>query len=161
MVRLPIGKGLFVLIDSEDAELVAGNWHPVPIRRKCAPGFYAIATKKVGERFRTIYMHRLIMGAKPGECVDHIDKDGLNNQKSNLRLCTHSQNNANSTQRIGRSGLRGVYWKAGAWRARIQIAGSMKYLGEFPDAESAARARDAVAVAAYGDFATLNFPEAA
>jgi len=74
-----------VVVDDEDYDRLARHrWNMHPQR-------YAIR----GEQGRTIYMHREIVGAKPEEEVDHIDRDGLNNRRGNLRIVTHSGNMKN------------------------------------------------------------------
>src|SRR5262249_11741106 len=89
---------------------------------------------------------------------DHKDHHGTNNQRENLRPCTPSQNFANGRYRLGASGFRGVreLRKTSRWRASI----GTQELGTFATAEEAAHAYDAVAIKHYGDFATLNFPDA-
>ena len=81
MKQIPLTKNKFTLVDDEDYELVNKyNWY--------FGAGYARSMEK-------ILMHRLIMKAKKGQMIDHIDGNGLNNQRSNLRFCTHSQNMAN------------------------------------------------------------------
>lgn len=124
-------------------------------------GFYAATNIKTNGRWVTRYMHRLIMLAPKGLQVDHIDGNGLNNTRANLRLCERSLNNVN--RRLGytpKSGFRGVYQDTGGplFYARIWSGGSAKRLGYFRNAEEAARAYDAAAVQEFGEFAVLNFP---
>jgi hypothetical protein len=104
-------------------------------------------------------MGRAILNAPAGMIVDHRDGDGLNNQRENLRLCTHSQNMQNRRlQRNNRSGYKGVYWiKAqGVWAARITVNRVPINLGRFDTAEQAARAYDEAALKYHGEFARLN-----
>jgi hypothetical protein len=113
-------------------------------------------------------MHILIMGYR---FIDHADGDGLNNQRSNLRPASHALNNANrraATTHGGRpksSRFKGVAWFKPApgkgrprWVAKIRIDGRAVSLGYFHDEEAAARAYDAAAVAAWGEYACPNFP---
>lgn len=108
-------------------------------------------------------MHRVIMGLAPGDGrqVDHIDRNGLNNRRSNLRFATPSQNMYNASSPGNSTGFRGVEKVRGASRfnARIRVDGERFHLGSFPTAEDAARAYDAKAAEAHGEFAVLNFPE--
>ena len=90
-------------------------------------GFY-LATKLNGT---TVYFHRLIMDAKKGEEVDHIDKNSLNNHKSNLRLCTRKQNNQNASIRIDNiTGYKGVSFNSlrNKFTAQINVNGKRLFL---------------------------------
>jgi hypothetical protein len=117
------------------------------------------------EHGRTIKMHREIMGAPDGVEVDHRDGDSLNNRRSNLRLATRQQNacNVRSARMCKSSQYKGVCWCApkSAWRATIVVNKKQRHLGMFEDEAAAARAYDAAAQELHGDFARLNFPEAA
>lgn len=101
-------------------------------------------------------MHNLIMGQLG---VDHRDHNGLNNKRSNLRVATNGQNQAN---RRTSAQYRGIFKdRSGKWVARIrQPVGKREYLGYFSDPEEAARAYDRAAVRIHGEFALLNFPQA-
>lgn len=103
-------------------------------------------------------MHRYILGAEKGEEVDHRDGDGLNNQKYNLRRCTHAQNHYNCASRRGTSRFRGVYWskREQRWFAKISPGGRTLSLGTFYDEISAAGAYNLAALKHYGEFARLN-----
>jgi hypothetical protein len=93
--------------------------------------------------------------------TDHIDGDGLNNQRHNLRSATDLQNACNQTRkRAGcASQFRGVTWhrRAEKWQAQIKIGGHLKYLGSFRDEFAAARAYDAAGIARDPDHFTPNF----
>jgi hypothetical protein len=92
--------------------------------------------------------------------VDHINGNGLDNRKSNLRICTHQQNCENSRKRKKSfSKYKGVYWSKNAkkWVAQITIDGKSKHLGYFELEEDAAAAYDKAAVKYFGEFACLNF----
>lgn len=84
MIEVPLTNGYAAMIDDEDAELVRRHKWRVLVQPHTA---YAIAKlpRKDGKQ-RTLYMHRLIVGAKPGEHVAHIDRNGLNNTRGNLRV---------------------------------------------------------------------------
>ncbi len=107
------------------------------------------------------YMHRQILGLKarkPG--VDHKNRDGLDNRRSNLRLCTQSQNNGHIVKFRGTYSSRhkGVSWckDANKWRARIRVPRMRQHLGYFRDEDEAARAYNVAATEAFGEFALLN-----
>jgi len=110
-----------------------------------------------------IPMHRLILNTPKGMLTDHKDGDGLNNQKSNLRVCNHSQNNSNRKVRVGKCGYMGVKlenrWRNPYYYAWIRGDGRQIYLGIFKTPEDAARAYDEAAKKYHGEFANLNFKE--
>ena len=91
--------------------------------------------------------------------VDHINSDSLDNRRSNLRVCTVSQNNMNSAiGRNNKSGYKGVSWDKTnkKWRAGIKAKGKSVSLGSFNSKKDAARAYNEAAKKAYGEFAKLN-----
>jgi len=107
----------------------------------------------------TILMHRQILGAQPGEQVDHRNRKGLDNQRHNLRFCTYSQNQANRKKRAGcMSQYKGVHWdkRAGKWQARIRVHGKWIHLGLFDDEIAAALAYNKAATEYFGEFARPN-----
>jgi hypothetical protein len=106
-----------------------------------------------------IYMHHFILGVK-GVIVDHINGNGLDNRKSNLRICTHKQNCRSSRKRKKSvSKYKGVHWcrKTKKWVAQIGLDGRTKHLGYFKIEKNAALAYDRAAVKYFGEFALLNF----
>lgn len=113
----------------------------------------------IGNFSKDIRMHRQIMGEPEGMEVDHSDNNGLNNQKSNLRIATHWQNLANrALQKNNTSGYRGVSWskQAKKWWAQIYVDSKTVHLGLFDDVKEAARAYNEAAIERYGEFARLN-----
>jgi len=106
-------------------------------------------------------MHRLIMQPPEGMVVDHIDGNGLNNRRSNLRICTPHQNSFNQPQRPGTSRFKGVSFRrdCGKWDVQIRMKGKALHLGLYEDEEQAAHVYDCKAVELYGRFAYLNFPD--
>ena len=144
-----IAAGRVALVDDEDYELVSRyRWNAA--RRSSR--LYATTTLAA-----PVLMHTLIMGQR---WVDHIDGDGLNNQRSNLRLATQSQNSANTGSRGGTSRFKGVCWDPvnSRWVAQITTGNHARKLGRYMTEELAARAYDAAALAAWGEYARLNFP---
>jgi len=105
-------------------------------------------------------MHILITGYKIGRRVDHINGNGLDNRRSNLRIATSQQNNRNrKICNLNTSGFKGVRLDRNKWRADIRIDGKRKNLGRFVNPEAAAAAYDEAARKYFGEFATLNFPK--
>jgi AP2 domain len=148
---IPLTRGMVAIVDVVDLPLVGGvKWHAAVRERGVV---YAAST--VG------YMHRVILGLRPGDPgPDHIDRNGLNNRRANLRPADVSHNNANTRPRPGTSRFKGVSWDAqrGRWMAKVCVGGHQRALGRFDDEEEAARAYDAAALQAWGEYAYLNLP---
>ena len=162
MRTIPLGgkkaAGRVALVDDEDYELVSRyRWH---VWELPPYGPYAAAgIRRTDGRQTTIKMHCLILGAKG---IDHRNGDGLDNQRSNLRLANDAQNQANQRPREGcSSSFKGVYWHRARqkWAAHITVSGITRYLGLFAAEEDAGRAYDAAAREAFGAFAWLYFKE--
>ncbi len=106
-------------------------------------------------------MHRVIMQARPGKFIDHINHNGLDNRIANLRHASRTENNWNARKRKGKysSKYKGVCWfkVKKKWQARIQVNGKGIFLGIFTNEMDAARAYDKAARKYYGEFAYLNF----
>jgi hypothetical protein len=108
---------------------------------------------------RSVYMHRLLMGHPSGAFVDHVDGDGLNNLRENLRIATPSQNNCNRRMRSNNtSGFKGVSWdkKRGKWYAQICVNGKNKNCGYHNTPEAAHEAYIAAAADLHGDFGRVS-----
>lgn len=108
---------------------------------------------------RTVRLHRLLLNAAPGRVVDHINLNGLDNRRENLRLCTDGQNKANGRlRRDNTSGYRGVYWNSSAnkWQAYISVNSKRLYLGVYSDPWAAAIAYNEAALRHFGEFARTN-----
>ncbi len=158
---IELTKGLVALVDDEDyIELSKYKWFASSNRYT----HYAIRHLGTLER-KVIRMHRLIVKAPDGMYVDHIDGNGLNNQRSNLRLATKSQNNHHIVRhrKDTSSIFLGVTFRSrdGVWAAQITKNYKKVYVGEFKTQEEAARAYDKKAKELFGEFACLNFPESA
>jgi hypothetical protein len=161
---IPLTKGQYAVIDAADLPLVqAFKWTAQKDSSGSGNRFYAITHTKGGRKSpkKRIHMHRLIMDAPDHMEVDHVDRNGLNNSRSNLRIATHSQNAMNSgLQQNNTSGFKGVRFckRRGNWEANIRVRGTRKYLGSFDNPEEAAHAYDRAAFEHHGEFAWLNFP---
>jgi hypothetical protein len=107
-----------------------------------------------------VLLHHLVIGAPPdGLQVDHKNRNGLDNRKSNLRFATHKQNVWNARYSKERPGMRGVERVSNGWRASIQNQGRKIRVGTFSSCEAAARAYDQEARRLRGVFAQLNYPD--
>lgn len=154
MKQIPLTKGYVALVDDADYEwLSKSKWYvQVGVR-----GIYALRSIWTGSKHTTRLMHREILGITDRAVeVDHIDHDGLNNQRTNLRACSTSQNQGNARRKsTNKSGIKGVSWyrRDSVWQASINIGGKKKYLGLFPTKEAAGEAYEAAARKSFGEFA--------
>lgn len=124
-------------------------------RWSIAPQGYA----RTSEQGRTIPMHTLIMGRKPGYVVDHISGEVMDNRRENLRFCTYQQNSFN--QRLScsnTSGYKGVSLvkRSGKYEAYVYMSDKKHSFGSHPKAEDAARVRDYHATQMFGQFSRPN-----
>lgn len=120
---------------------------------------YAQRQKVKDGRITSVSMHTEIMGTPKGMVTDHINRNKLDNRRSNLRICTHAQNMANQgAQKNNKSGYRGVHWhtKRLKWKAQIQLMGKTICIGFFDNKEDAALAFNQKAEELHGEFAYLN-----
>lgn len=151
MKRIPLTQDRFAFVDDEDYEyLMQWKWillingkHKYAIRR---------------ENGKPIMMHRVIMRVSDGFIVDHRNGNGLDNTRSNLRVCTNEENirnrklNQNST-----TGYKGVTRRNSRFTAKVVFQGKDYFLGRFDTAVEAAKAYDKKAKELFGEFAKLNF----
>lgn len=155
MIRVPLTQGFVALIDDEDEDLVSQyRWSIRRNRRQ----IYAQANVMRDGRRTTMQMHRLIMGFPPHQ-VDHLNRDGLDNRRANLRIVNNSLN-AQNRLGYGRSRFKGVVYRrrTGKWQARINNNGRRISLGHFLTEVEAGLAYDEAARRIYGPEARLNLP---
>ena len=158
--RIKLTKGYHVMVDVEDFErLNISKWHVSGNHGK----YYAVNS-------RMQRMHRLLMKDElrkyAGKCkmfVDHINGNGLDNRKANLRVVTPTQNSWNSKNGMnrGKSKYKGVEWHKHSkrWVAVLSMHGKKIHVGTFTDDKEAARAYDRAAKKYRGKYAVLNFSE--
>jgi hypothetical protein len=162
MPHITLTQDRCTIVDDEDfMALVTLGWHCVKMGTTRQPLFYAARNVR-GEdgKSRLLLMHRMIMQAPPGMVVDHINHDGLDNRRSNLRLCTQRDNMQNIRRSDNKTGFRGVYKSSlNRWMATIHKDGRPKFLGTFPSPEQAAQAYDNAAREVHGQFAHTNFAQ--
>lgn len=153
-IRIPLTQGQFTFLDDDDCAWLS-QW-----RWRLNSKGYAIRSYRVHGREIVVCMHRLILNAQPGQYVDHIDQNRLNNVRSNLRLCTQSQNLANrGLHRNNSTGFKEVTFQHGKWHARIQLDERTYHLGFHDDLKTAALVYDFAARLFFGEFARLNLPD--
>lgn len=153
MREVPLTRGLVAIVDDADFEplLAAGPWHAYPSGQT----HYARHSRN---RDCQLTMHGFLTGWPR---VDHVNGNGLDNRRGNLRLATASTNGANrGPQRNNTSGFKGVHQNrsTGRWIAQLGVGGRRLRLGTFDTAIEAALIYDAAAREHFGEFARLNFP---
>ncbi len=154
--EIKITDGMKALVDDEDFDrLVKYNWNAHYGGRRC----YAIRfSHMVDGKGVYVLMHREILS--PDGDVDHINGNGLDNRRSNLRAATRSQNSMNQRPRPdGRSKYKGVCWhkQHKKWRAYISMNYKQKHVGLYTTQLEAALAYDRAALELFGEFARPNF----
>ena len=147
-----------VLLDEEDLHLMEStSWF---IRRSGGTSYVQHNTYAGHEYSGYESLHRLIAGCGQGDVVDHINGNGLDNRRCNLRICSHAENLRNrKIHANNNSGFKGVYFDRSLsvrpWRAQIRVAGKKFNLGRYSTAEEASQAYKKAAVRLHGEFARL------
>jgi hypothetical protein len=159
MKIIGLTQGQYSLVDDEDFEKVKKyTWHAT---RKAKKIWYAKTSlrREENKSRKSLLMHRLILDALPGVEVDHRNGGGLDNRRSNIRLCTRSENQCNrGAVRGSFSKFKGVHFKKREkrWYAIIRIKGKQCFIGTFKEEEEAAKAYNKRAFKEHGEFANLN-----
>ena len=168
MITIPLTQGQVTTIDDVDWDLVKDHkWCAIKKKNETYYATTAIPHPDKPGRYTQLQMHRLLMGAKKGQTVDHKDRNGLNNRRDNLRFCTHSQNGFNSKKQTcygfnkPSSEYKGVSLKRGyakkiKWLASIVVDGKQIRLGSFDNEKEAALEYNLAAVQHRGNWANLN-----
>lgn len=159
MKEMFLTKGQIALIDDEDFEkLSQWSWyaHSNPVSNTS----YAARGTFINYKNKLYLMHRQILGiTDPKISVDHADGNGLNNQKSNLRICTHSQNMCNTSKRKNTtSRFKGVSWCSdrNKWEVEVRVDNKRLRVGRYENEIEAALAYNVTASFAHREFARLN-----
>jgi len=150
---VPLTQGREAIIDAADVPLVAGyNW-------RLGKGDYEVRSYRDSGKQIAVYMHREIIRCQAGYEVDHVNGDGIDNRRDNLRAATKAQNAYNVGPRAhNTSGFKGVtfYKPTKKWRAMIMAQGKRRYLGYFTTPESAASAYAAASASLHGEFGRMR-----
>lgn len=155
MKEIKLTRGFVTQVDDEDYEWLNNRkWHAHTVKKNSSS--YTKAQRR--ESGKVVIMSRYILSVHdPKVIVDHIDRNPLNNQKSNLRICSYRQNNMNG-RGWNKLGIKGVSFDARFNRYRAQITVDRKkiHLGSFSSKEDAAVAYNKAAIKYFGVFANLN-----
>lgn len=160
MRQIQLSNGMTALVDEDDYEpLNRWKWYA----RKIGNTFYAVRNIPGAHRnHNKLFMHREILNSPKGKQVDHINGNGLDNRKINLRECTPAENRHNMHARRGISSkYKGVCWVKNKkkWQAAIMTNGKRHWLGYYANEIEAAFAYDQAAIKYFGEFSNLNFPK--
>lgn len=155
-MRVQVGDRFAEVDECDFAEVSKHEWHLM----RNGGHSYAVRRVLVDGKYVAVLMHRQILGAKSGEFVDHRDRDGLNNSRANIRICSHAENMRNrAPSRTNKAGFKGVYFDArcplNPWRAQIRSGGKKFTLGFFATPEEAHAAYAIAASEKHGEFARL------
>lgn len=160
MKEIPLSQGFVALVDDADYDraVAVGKWS-ADVRRNAVYATRSI--RKATGRYTSIRLHAFITG---WPFVDHINGDGLDNRRGNLREASHSTNGFNAgLPAHNTSGRKGVTWdkRSRRWQAQIMVNRRNIFLGQFDDLDDAGRAYDDGARIYHGQFARLNFKQSA
>jgi hypothetical protein len=146
MKTIPLTQGKVTLVDDEDYErFIKWNW--IAMLNNSSGRWYAYRNDRIlGKRVR-IWMHREILGLRPGRIpeVDHKNGDGLDNRRANLRVANRSNNSCNKRARLDNtSGYKDVVFdkRSGKWLVQVQLDSKRVHLGYYRDKLDAVHAAD-------------------
>lgn len=155
MKEIILSKTQIAIIDDDDFErIIKFKWHAVQKRR--GGKFYAERSFRLNGKRKNVRLHHEIL--QTNNMVDHINGNGLDNRKENLRICNNSQNHQNIPKRIGitSSKYKGVTKRKNGWEANIAFNNKRKYLGNFKTEIEAAIAYNNAAIQFHKEFANIN-----
>lgn len=151
-ITIPLTNGGEAIVDTNTSE---------EIRNRRWTSVFKDNTWYVRELETGYYLHREILDARPGQEIDHINRNGLDNRTCNLRFCTSSQNKMNRGRQRNNysSEYKGVTWdrEKKRWLAQLVVNGERKLAKRFRSEEEAARAYDEASREYHGEFGFLNF----
>lgn len=162
-ITIQLSQGKIGLLSDCDNDLVAMKWYAW---RSLRGHVYYVLRTSSGSDLKSS-MHRVVLARMLGrallrrEHVDHINGDGLDNRRENLRLATASQNGCNrGSMSNNNSGYKGVVFQKNSkkWQAGTTSGGKYKYLGLYDNIIDAALAYDRYAYEHHGEFANCNYP---
>lgn len=163
-VEIPLTRGFVTVVDAIDADLAYLKWIVTSADPRIKPYAYrhkgSVNGKSKHERMHRVILERILnrpLGR--GEMPDHIDGNGLNNRRTNLRLATQAQNNANSKLKsTNTSGYKGIVFlkDENRWRAHISVNGKRIVIGRYKTAEEAHEAYCKAAQEHFGEFARFE-----
>jgi hypothetical protein len=157
VTHIPLTKGYVAVVDECDDDLADLFWSAL-VKTNTVYGKRVINQKP----FKGTYLHRMVLERvlgrplEKGEVVDHLDGDGLNNRRSNLRAVTPQQNTRNKrVNRSSKSGLKGAAWNSytGKWVATIRAENRRIFLGYYDTPEQAHQAYVDAAIRYFGEYA--------
>lgn len=155
MMKIPLSNGGYTVVDNEDYDYI-NNWKWVRSSR----GYAQRGSKvKIDDEFRgvTYLIHRVLMDAKKGQQIDHVNGNPLDNRRSNLRFSTQKQNLRNQkVAKNNKTGHKGVSVCGNKYRAMIGMDGKLKHLGLFNTVEEASMAYNVAAFQYDPEFSRLN-----
>lgn len=149
---IPLSKGMEAIIDTNDLHLICNsNW----CAQSAPHTAYAVCSVQTGGQRRRFFMHREIASPPKGFVIDHINGNGLDNRRSNLRIATCAENTHNQRLSIrSTSGVKGVTWHRtlSKWQAQITFGRTKKCLGVHDTIEGAQLAYAMASKELHGDF---------
>jgi hypothetical protein len=155
--QIDLTQGKFAIVDDGDFEMLSSRkWFAF---NNCNRGWYAVCHNNDLPSRSLIRMHRVILNPPIGFFIDHINGNGLDNRRENLRVVNRSENQWNrKTNKNSVSGIKGIKRRKndGKWRAVIRVHGKSIHIGYFDSLENAVDAYNESAKLYHGEFATLN-----
>ena len=158
MKNIQLSQNKLAIVDDEDYDyLNQFTWYAVKYK-------YTYYSVKCNYKYKkNDYMHRIIMNCPDGKFIDHINHNGIDNRKENLRICTEKENQGNrKLNKNNTSGFRGVFKDkcSNKWRARIRLGKNIrKHLGYFTNINDAKKAYDKAAKKHFGKFYSDNIKQ--
>jgi len=162
MKTIKLTKDKEAMVDDCDYNMLSAYRWYWALKPRSKFGYAVADLHNIDNEFgvRHVTMHRMLLKPDRGKVVDHVNGNGLDNRRENIRICTLSQNNANFAVggKRNKSGYKGVSWHKSTqkWRATLLLGGKQHYLGIFDDKLEAARAYNVEALKCFGEFARIN-----